>query len=469
MTSSNTTFFSYSRSDSETALKIAKDLRDGGANIWLDQLDIPAGTHWDSSIEKALNASSSTIVLLSPESVTSNNVMDEVSYALENGKQIIPVMIKECNIPFRLRRLQRIDITQNYEAAIRQLLQALTNTDSENETGKINSELTNESPIENKGSHDQPKKDSTLEYLLWEKAKAKNSKTAINHYLSEYPNGKFVNEAKKLLNEIGLTETSKIGISSKLIIGGILVTLLLGGLWFWFQPNKRMPEPEPKPPVDNQIESNKNQQEEEDWAKARNKNDSIGYKNYIKNYPTGDHLPEAKRILDSIVTFGKDPHATEQQIWKDIIKGNTLDNYLTYLSVFPDGIHRKIAMDSIKTFIKIGNKLKGGIIIMIDSSQIHGVVVDTADLGKMEWPAANQKCKEYMINGYSGWRLPTKQEIRKIYRLKDKIGVFKEEYYWSSTPDENNPNQFYVIRIVNGYTFTNQPMFKIGVRAVRDF
>ena len=40
-------FFSYSRADSPFALTLAKDLREAGADIWIDQLDIPAGSHWD--------------------------------------------------------------------------------------------------------------------------------------------------------------------------------------------------------------------------------------------------------------------------------------------------------------------------------------------------------------------------------------------------------------------------------------
>src|SRR5947207_15448218 len=103
----DTTFFSYSRSDSAFVLKLAKDLRDAGAELWLDQLDIKAGSRWDASIEAALNASTCIIVILSPASVGSNNVMDEVSFALENGKTVIPVMITECVTPFRLRRVQR--------------------------------------------------------------------------------------------------------------------------------------------------------------------------------------------------------------------------------------------------------------------------------------------------------------------------------------------------------------------------
>jgi len=65
------------------------------------------------------------IVVLSPESVASNNVMDEVSYALEENKLVIPVLRKDCSIPFRLRRVQRIDFTADYDTGFADLLRAL--------------------------------------------------------------------------------------------------------------------------------------------------------------------------------------------------------------------------------------------------------------------------------------------------------------------------------------------------------
>ena len=120
-----TTFFSYSRSDSAFVLQLAKDLREAGADLWLDQLDIKAGSRWDSSVEAALQSSSRLIIVLSPASVESNNVMDEVNYALESGKVLIPVLLSNCAVPFRLRRLQHIDFTENYETGLKQLLEVL--------------------------------------------------------------------------------------------------------------------------------------------------------------------------------------------------------------------------------------------------------------------------------------------------------------------------------------------------------
>jgi hypothetical protein len=65
------------------------------------------------------------LVILSPASVESSNVMDEVAFALEEGKTVIPVIQDECRIPFRLRRLQHIDFSSGYEPALKDLLEVL--------------------------------------------------------------------------------------------------------------------------------------------------------------------------------------------------------------------------------------------------------------------------------------------------------------------------------------------------------
>ena len=118
-------FFSYSRGDSKFALKLATELKNAGIKLWIDQLDLPAGKPWDIEIEKSLENSASLLVILSEKSVTSNNVLDEVSHALDNNKQIYPVVINNCKIPFRLKRLQHIDFTMDYDTGLHHLLQAL--------------------------------------------------------------------------------------------------------------------------------------------------------------------------------------------------------------------------------------------------------------------------------------------------------------------------------------------------------
>lgn len=122
---SPTTFFSYARADSAFVLRLARDLRAAGEKVWVDQLDIRGGERWDRAIETALEQAGSLLVILSPTSVESQNVMDEVSLALESDKRVIPVLLSECKLPFRLRRLQFVDFSGDYDAAFVRLCAAL--------------------------------------------------------------------------------------------------------------------------------------------------------------------------------------------------------------------------------------------------------------------------------------------------------------------------------------------------------
>jgi TIR domain len=118
-------FLSYAHEDAEFVLRLAKDLRAGGADVWIDQLDIKAGERWDRAVEDALAKCPELLVILSPAAVKSTNVMDEVSFALGEGKTVLPVIRRACNIPFRLRRLQYVDLSLNYKAGLGRLLETL--------------------------------------------------------------------------------------------------------------------------------------------------------------------------------------------------------------------------------------------------------------------------------------------------------------------------------------------------------
>lgn len=115
-------FLSYARADSAFALRLAKDLRATGVEIWIDQLDIRAGDTWDRAVEVALQRCSHLLVILSPAAVASRSVLDEVSFALEENKTTVPVLFQPCEIPFRLRRVQRTDFTSDYPTALQRLV-----------------------------------------------------------------------------------------------------------------------------------------------------------------------------------------------------------------------------------------------------------------------------------------------------------------------------------------------------------
>jgi hypothetical protein len=118
-------FFSYSRNDSEFALRLAEDLRARGASVWLDQLDIEPGQRWAQAIQAAMMKCPRVLVILSPSSVESPNVQDEVTFALEEKKVIIPILYRDCKILLQLRGLHYADFRTDYNRGLQTLMKAL--------------------------------------------------------------------------------------------------------------------------------------------------------------------------------------------------------------------------------------------------------------------------------------------------------------------------------------------------------
>jgi hypothetical protein len=114
-----TYFLSYSRTDQEFALRFANDLKMQGVDVWVDQINIGVGQNWDREIEAAVRRSKGFIIILSPNSATSENVADELGVAIEGGKHIIPILHRKCTVPMRLARAQFIDATTEYDAALK--------------------------------------------------------------------------------------------------------------------------------------------------------------------------------------------------------------------------------------------------------------------------------------------------------------------------------------------------------------
>jgi hypothetical protein len=118
-------FVSYSRADTDFVLRLCQDLRAAGASIWLDQLDIHPGEEWDQAIERGLSECGRMLVVLSPKSVASQNVLDEIGYGLSRKKTIIPVLYRDCEVPYRLNRLEYVDFRTAYEEPLKYLLLAI--------------------------------------------------------------------------------------------------------------------------------------------------------------------------------------------------------------------------------------------------------------------------------------------------------------------------------------------------------
>jgi hypothetical protein len=122
----------------------------------LDQLDIPLGARWDRAVEEALHASPCLLVVLSPASVASDNVMDEVSLGLETDKRIVPILFKDCDIPFRLKRFQYIDFRPGYDDGFKRLVQALNPVDQLPTPPSVKPIPETRRPSESEGGESQP-------------------------------------------------------------------------------------------------------------------------------------------------------------------------------------------------------------------------------------------------------------------------------------------------------------------------
>jgi hypothetical protein len=118
-------FLSYARADQATALQFADDLIAAGVDLWVDQYNIRPSEHWDRAVEAAVREAVGMVVILSPRSVASANVADEISVAVDVRKHLIPVMIEACTPPLRLTRVQYIDATRDREAALARCVAAI--------------------------------------------------------------------------------------------------------------------------------------------------------------------------------------------------------------------------------------------------------------------------------------------------------------------------------------------------------
>ncbi len=113
----------------------------------------------------------------------------------------------------------------------------------------------------------------------------------------------------------------------------------------------------------------------------------------------------------------------------------------------------------------------GGFVVFEENG--HGLVAAITDLGKMDWNSAKTACEELILNGYSDWHLPSKEELISVYVNLKQVGIggfannAGSNGYWSSTETSSSFAWF--------QWFSNDHLYESGknsefyVRAVRAF
>lgn len=102
-------FLSYAREDLEWAARIAAALETADVSVFWDR-KIPPGQSFEDYLQRQLEQCSAVVVLWSPHSVTSKWVRLEASHGWDHDN-LIPVVIRQADIPFRYRSVQASDLS----------------------------------------------------------------------------------------------------------------------------------------------------------------------------------------------------------------------------------------------------------------------------------------------------------------------------------------------------------------------
>lgn len=123
-------FISHASADKEFVDKLVKDLTGRGVDVWYDKFDIQLGDSVPGKINEGIADSKYFAIVLSPASVTSKWVTEELNAALIkqislSGTFLLPLMFKDCNVPPLLAHRRYADFRSDYASALSELLDVL--------------------------------------------------------------------------------------------------------------------------------------------------------------------------------------------------------------------------------------------------------------------------------------------------------------------------------------------------------
>lgn len=152
MNNSHDIFISYSRQDADIVKKVSEELMSAGYSVWIDKDGIESGDAFKSVIVKAIESCNTIVYFSSYSSNKSYWTTKEISVAIYEGKNIIPIRLDNSKynseIKFDLINIDYIDMSDQslVGEGIQKLIKSLknrqlsadevgrtTNTDSQNE------------------------------------------------------------------------------------------------------------------------------------------------------------------------------------------------------------------------------------------------------------------------------------------------------------------------------------------------
>jgi hypothetical protein len=128
-------FISYSHSDAKFANNLEKRLKKQHFTVWIDKKGIKAGENWREEVAQGIDSSAVVVFIISHKSVKSKYCIEELEYAYDNRKPILPVILQDSfsvmpeAVKLLISHIQWINFEKNsFDAAFKQLLEAIDRT-----------------------------------------------------------------------------------------------------------------------------------------------------------------------------------------------------------------------------------------------------------------------------------------------------------------------------------------------------
>ncbi|WP_020526437.1 toll/interleukin-1 receptor domain-containing protein [Flexithrix dorotheae] len=122
-------FISYSQKDADFARKLNLKLQSFRKTTWFDQESIASASNFEEEIKNGIAISDNFLFVISPDSLASEFCVEEVTYAAENNKRFITVLIEDVkpeDLPDALKEVQWIDFKRHkFDIAFSTLMHTL--------------------------------------------------------------------------------------------------------------------------------------------------------------------------------------------------------------------------------------------------------------------------------------------------------------------------------------------------------
>ena len=124
----NEIFLSHSSLDAEVSSSLAAVMRRHGLPVWHSQTEILGAQQWHDEIGEALKRCNWFVLILSPYSVKSTWVKNELIFALDHHRykrKIVPLLYRNCKyerLSWTLPGFQIVDFRQSVDDGYRELL-----------------------------------------------------------------------------------------------------------------------------------------------------------------------------------------------------------------------------------------------------------------------------------------------------------------------------------------------------------